>query len=186
MHHIFIAFPRRQSSLMHCWKSVGNVEWLTNTRTLPCFFGSLSVTHIHSHVPLCWHVLQRWSVFIRSQPSLLYLELLMQWAMWTWNWKQMLNSAAKSLWLPWPYRLFLVRLSVACVCVWDYVCLFDPENHFLDDTFRMWVNCVSQKPKDFGASCTLFPPNALIWPLLCCLSWLKSSTWNLVNVWLIG
>lgn len=75
-------------------------------------FSTHPVTHslTHSHVPLCWHA-QKQAVFLRS-----LLELLMQSAMWTWNWKQMLNSAAKSLRLQQPYRLSPVGLS-ACVCM---------------------------------------------------------------------
>lgn len=73
-------------------------------------------------MPLCWHVHQRRSVFIRSPPGLHYLELLMQWAMWTWNWKQMWNSVAKSLWLPWPYRHLPMGLSM-CLCVCLCACV---------------------------------------------------------------
>lgn len=178
VHHICFAFPRRRSSLMHCWNSVGNVQWQTHT---PPLF--LAHSWSHTHMPLCWHVLQRRSVFIRSRPSLHYLELLMQRAMWTWNWKQMFHIDSSL----WDYQAHGLKQAhtVTCVCVTVCACLIQ-KNHFLDVTFRMWVNCVSQKPKDFWAACTMFPPNALICPLLCCLSWLKSSTWNLVNTWLIG
>lgn len=145
----------------------------------PCFW--LTLGHTHTHLPLSWHVLQRRSVFIRSRPSLHYLELLMQRAMWTWNWKQMfhIDSSLRD------YQAHAFKQAHTLTYVSVCACLIQ-KNHFLDVTFRMWVNCVSQKPKDFWAACTLFPPHALICPLLCCLSWLKSSTWNLVNTWLIG
>lgn len=91
------AFCRRQRSLTHCWHSAENIQW---HRHLPCLCCSPSLPHTwkpaHSHIPLCWNVHQRRSVFTRSRLSLHYLELLMQWAMWTWNWKQMLNSIVES------------------------------------------------------------------------------------------
>lgn len=77
------------------------------------------------------------AVFTRSRLSLHYLELLMRRAMWTWNWKQMFDSAAKSLWLPLPLKPF------------TYVWYLIKKTRFLDDTFGIWVNCFSQKPKDF-------------------------------------
>lgn len=154
---------------MHCWNSVEKIQWHIHTHTPSQVFGSLSFSHTYtlthslSHVPLCWHIHQRRSVFIRSPPGLHYLELLMQWAMWTWNWKQMLNSVAKSLWLLWPYRLLPMGLCVCvcacmCVCLCSRVpacvrmCLFDQKKKTFP--FRIWVNCVSHKPKDFGAVST--------------------------------
>lgn len=53
--------------------------------------------------------------------------------------------------------------------VYAYVWLFGQENHFLDDIQDL---SFSHKPKDIGAVSTLFPPSALMRPLLCCLSWL--------------
>lgn len=139
---ICFAFPRRRSSLVHCWNSVGNEH-----TPPPCF---LAHSWSHTHMPLCWHVLQRRSVFIRSRPSLHYLELLMQRAMWTWNWKQMFHI---------DYRLLGTRF---------YACLIQ-KNNFLDVTFRLWVNCVSQKPKDF-LSCSFHRHrfHHMLWSVLCC------------------
>lgn len=56
--HIGFAFPRRQTSLVHCWKSIENVQWHTHTAWLP--------PALHQ------------SVFIRSRLGFYYLELLMQ------------------------------------------------------------------------------------------------------------
>lgn len=63
----------------------------------------------------------------------------------------MLHSVAKSLWLPWPYRLLLMGLSVlrVCMCAWVrvHMCVY-----LIKKTISwMGLNSVSQKPKDFGA-----------------------------------
>ena len=102
---ICFAFPRRQSSLMHCWNSFENIQWHRHTHppTPTHFCLWLSSFHTHRHTLTLSRALMLTcseTVFLRSLPGLHYLELLMQWAMWTWNWKQMLNSVAKSLWLP--------------------------------------------------------------------------------------
>lgn len=47
--HICIAFPRRPSSLMHCWNSVGNIQWRAHTHTHTSVFGSLSFSYTHTH-----------------------------------------------------------------------------------------------------------------------------------------
>ena len=153
-----------------------------------------TLTHTHtytlSHVPFCWHVHRRQSVFIRSPPGLRYLELLMQWAMWTWNWKQMLNTVAKSLWLPRPYRLLPMGLSVCvcvcvCVCACEYsmsVCLIKETIFWM--TFGIWVDCVSHKPKDFLEP-LLHCFHQMLSRVLCCAACLGCDPRheNLVNTW---
>lgn len=101
------------------------------------------------------------SIYTRPRMGLCYLELLMHRATWTWKWTLMLSSSTEV-----TLAAFALQTSIpmgeASPC--------GHKKHFVYVLFR--IMRFREIKGLWSCFPTTLPPNALISPLSCCLSWL--------------